>query len=94
MKGRLQLNPDMLLSFIIQPHFERVRFAGVIEKDEVALFPKGGIINELLKVDEFQVVNIQPGFLLRLADRSLLQPLPQFHMSDGNNVFARPFVTL
>ena len=53
MKSRLQLDPDMLLRLIIELHFERVSFTGVIKEDEVAFFPKRRVVNELLKVDEF-----------------------------------------
>src|SRR5688572_5105523 len=92
MKSRIQLDPYMLLGLIIERHFERIRSARVIEEDEVFALPKRGVMDEFLKADELQVVNIQPGLLFCLAQRGLLDPLAQLHMPAGDHVFARPFM--
>ena len=55
--------------------------------------PKGWVINELLEVDEFQIVNIQSGFLFCFADSRVLDALSQLHMPARDNVFIGPFVT-
>src|SRR5688572_27385854 len=92
MKSCLQPDPYMLLRLIIERHFERIRSARVIEEDKVLAFPKGGVVDEFLKTDEPQVMDIQPGLLFCLAYGGLLDLLAQLHMPAGNHVFAWPFM--
>ncbi len=63
------------LRLVVQCNLVAVRFSSEVEKDEMPPLPEGGIVDELLEVNELQVVDIQAGLLFGLADSGFFDAL-------------------
>src|SRR5271157_585452 len=67
----LRIDPDELLSFIVQDNYPMIHFGDEIYKDKMSRLPELFVVDTFLPTQIFDVANIKPRFFLGFASRGI-----------------------